>query len=76
MSQVRPVAPLVDLVLLRAIDALLSSHASAETLLIVRDAITEGADELRYAGQQEQAAQLAWIAGALGVEADQRRERH
>lgn len=67
--------PLVDLTLLRAIDALLSSHASAETLLIVRDAVSEGADEMGYAGHEEHSAQLAWIATALGAEADKRREQ-
>jgi len=74
VSLVRPMAPLVDLTLLRAINALLASHASAETLLIVRDAVAEGAAELGYAGQQDHSAQLGWISAALGIEADKRRE--
>lgn len=68
-------APRVDLTLLRAIDALLASHASAETLLIVRDAIAEGAAEMGYAGYEDQSAQLEWIAAALSIEADKRREK-
>lgn len=69
----RHMAPLIDLTLLRAVDALLASHATTETLLIVMDAITEGSKEMGYAGHEDHAAQLAWIAGALGLEADQRR---
>lgn len=70
----RRIAPLLEPTLLRAIDALLTSQASAETLLLVRDAMIESADELRFAGHEVHAAQLGSIADYLGGEAERRRD--
>jgi len=74
MARLLEEAPQVDLLTLRLIARLLAGGADTHALLVVTDALIEGAGDLVMLGRSGPGAGLLRLAAVLSAEAERRRE--